>query len=271
MPNIKTKPTKDFTSIRNKMIRDKRLNLVDRGLLVTMLSYGKNWNFTIKGLASQMNDKESRIRTALKRLEKAGYLVRTRIRSEGRIVKWDYTFKDEVLTAEEIAAARRLKADFDKYNKSDDEQDIDIPEPSEKEENKNCNDSTECDPIYERKKYTELIKENISFDDLADWLSYKEAMDIVNIMVDQVCSQKPYEIINSDKYPREVVKDVFLKADIYCVQETVSKMRAVFGIRNNSKYFVSTLFNTTRTYNFDEGCENRSADYLFEQTQKNKK
>ena len=30
MPNIKTKPTKDFTSIRNTMIRDKRLNLVDK-------------------------------------------------------------------------------------------------------------------------------------------------------------------------------------------------------------------------------------------------
>lgn len=73
MPNIKTKPTKEFTAIRNKMIRDKRLNLVDRGLLVSMLSYGKKWTFSIKGLASQMNDGETRIRNALKRLEKAGY------------------------------------------------------------------------------------------------------------------------------------------------------------------------------------------------------
>ena len=266
MPNIKTKPTKDFTSIRNTMIRDKRLNLVDRGLLITMLSYGKNWNFTIKGLASQMNDKESRIRTALKRLEKAGYLVRTRIRFDGKIVKWDYTFKDEVLTEEEIAAARSIKADFDKYNKSDDEQDIDIPEPSEKEENKNCNDSTEYDPLYERKKYTEIIKENISFDNLADWLSYKEAMDIVNIMVDQVCSQKPTENIGGDKYPREVVKSIFLKADINCVQTAVYNMREIFGIKKPRKYFITTLFNVARTYNFDEGYENRSADYMYEKS-----
>ncbi len=266
MPNIKTKPTKDFTSIRNKMIRDKRLNLVDRGLLVTMLSYGKNWNFTIKGLASQMNDKESRIRTALKRLEKAGYLVRTRIRSEGRIVKWDYTFKDEVLTEEEIATARSINVDSKEYNKSDDKHDADIPEPPENEKNDSCNESAEYDPLYERKKYTEIIKENISFDDLADWLSYKEAMDIVNIMVDQVCSQKPTEDIGGDKYPREVVKDVLLKADIDCVQTAVSNMRKTFGIRNPRKYFISTLFNVTKTYSFDEGCENRSADYMYEKS-----
>ncbi len=266
MPNIKSKPKKDFTTIRNKMIRDKRLGLVERGLLVTMLSYSKNWKITIKGLASQMPDGVSRIAKALKRLEEVGYLVRTRIYFDGKISKWDYTFKDEVLTEEEIAAASNTNVYSDIHFKSDDEQDIDVSELPENIENNSCNDSTEYDPLYERKKYTEIIKENISFDDLADWLSYEEAKDIVNIMVDQICSQNPTENIGGDKYPREVVKDVFLKADIYCVQKTVSKMRAVFGIRNNSKYFVSTLFNTTRTYNFDEGCENRSADYLFEKT-----
>ena len=83
MPNIKSKPTRNFTTIRNSMIRDKNLKCMDRGMLVTLLSYGKNWKFSIKGLSTQMPDSEESIRKSLIRLEKAGYLVRTKIYENG--------------------------------------------------------------------------------------------------------------------------------------------------------------------------------------------
>lgn len=85
-----------FTVVDNYALRDENLSLKARGLLVTMLSLPDNWQFSENGLCSIFKkDGQSSIRSGLKELEEAGYLVRTRTRdSLGRVSSVDWTIYD---------------------------------------------------------------------------------------------------------------------------------------------------------------------------------
>lgn len=100
MPKLRKNVSADFTVIHNVMIRDYNLGATERGLLVTMLSLPDNWNFSIKGLAKILPDGVTKISTALKNLEKYGYLIRKRIYTNGKISDWEYIFSDEPMTDE---------------------------------------------------------------------------------------------------------------------------------------------------------------------------
>ena len=85
-----------FTVVDNYALRDENLSLKARGLLVTMLSLPDSWQFSENGLCPIFKkDGQSSIRSGLKELEEAGYLVRTRTRdSLGRVSSVDWTIYD---------------------------------------------------------------------------------------------------------------------------------------------------------------------------------
>ena len=85
---------KDFTTVHNDFLKDIELGITARGLLITMLSLPEDWNFSIAGLASILKDGEHKIATALKELEKLGYLVRIRKCKAGKVYDWEYIISD---------------------------------------------------------------------------------------------------------------------------------------------------------------------------------
>lgn len=90
----------DFTVVHNVFIRDQRLDLKCRGLLLTMLSLPDGWHFSIRGLATLFPDGYEATQKALKRLEEYGYLKRSRIYENNMIVEWEYAFSDEPIFCE---------------------------------------------------------------------------------------------------------------------------------------------------------------------------
>ena len=91
MAKIRVFKETDYTVLDNGIFRDKNLSLKARGLLVTMLSLPENWNYTIEGLTVILKDGKDSIRSALKELEEAGYLVRNRIRNDkGQLTETEY-------------------------------------------------------------------------------------------------------------------------------------------------------------------------------------
>ena len=84
-----------YTVIDNEAIRDDNLSLKALGLLVKLLSFPDNWEFSENGLEKIFKqDGQTSIRSGLKELEKHGYLKREKIRDEkGRIkkVEWQIT------------------------------------------------------------------------------------------------------------------------------------------------------------------------------------
>lgn len=114
--------------------------------------------------------------------------------------------------------------------------------------------------------YTEVVKQNIGYGYLGDWLTvdgrdgYAEADNIVGFIVDEICSTLPYTTLRGTNFPRSVIKSKMLRANIYMVENVLVNMAKVDNIKNFRKYFISALYNEVLTYHFNEGCESRWAD-----------
>ena len=132
----------------------------------------------------------------------------------------------------------------------------------------NKNDAADVNDRYkaeEREAYSDLVRQNIGYYHLGDWLTvdgrdgYKEADDIVRYIVDEICSPLPSLTVKDHEIPRSVVQATMLRANIYMVESALEKMAEVDGIKDFRKYFIATLYNEVLTYNFSDGCERRWA------------
>ena len=73
---------KNYTTMSNVHLRDLNLSLKARGLLSTILSLPDNWNYSIGGLASICKESETCIKSGLKELKEAGYMVIEKLYSD---------------------------------------------------------------------------------------------------------------------------------------------------------------------------------------------
>ena len=106
------------------------------------------------------------------------------------------------------------------------------------------------DWMRERESYRELILENIEYDILVQ----NERMDrdrldeLVELMVDTVCSNREMIRIAGDDYPAEVVKSRFLKIDSSHIEYVLERMREnTTYVRNIKKYLLAALYNAPVT------------------------
>lgn len=115
--------------------------------------------------------------------------------------------------------------------------------------------------------YTELMKQQLEYDKLGEWLSYDgkdgyaEADEIIGFIVSEICSPLPYVYIKKTKFPREVVRSVLLRTNLGMVEETILKITKIDDIRYYQRYFISTLYETATSYHFDANCSSRWAEY----------
>ena len=96
----------NFTIIENECLQDPTLDIPERGLLVTMLSLPDDWDFSGIGLAAILPCGKSRVFSSLKKIEKAGYLRRTRICDKnGRFIDWLYEISGKPIFGQKIDAS----------------------------------------------------------------------------------------------------------------------------------------------------------------------
>lgn len=82
MPVMRVNRNKNYTTMSNVHLRDLNLSLKARGLLSTILSLPDNWNYSIGGLASICKENETCIKSGLKELKEAGYMVVEKLYSD---------------------------------------------------------------------------------------------------------------------------------------------------------------------------------------------
>ena len=104
--------------------------------------------------------------------------------------------------------------------------------------------------MRDRERYRELILENIEYDILIQ----NERMDrdrldeLVELMVDTVCSRRETIRIAGDDYPAEVVKSRFLKLNSSHIEYVLDRMREnTTYVRNIKKYLLAALYNAPAT------------------------
>lgn len=91
---LRTLKSSCYTVIDNCVFKDRTLSYRAKGLLCTMLSLPDGWDFNIEGLATLSSDGTTAVKSTLKELEKAGYLMRRQIREKGKIVDTEYTIAE---------------------------------------------------------------------------------------------------------------------------------------------------------------------------------
>ena len=111
MAIIRQKRKERFSIVDNKVIEDERLSFKARGLLIYMLSKPDDWKFHTEELAKHSSQEGlSAVRTALKEIEKCGYLRRKRERSP----KGTFTSQDWLLTDKPSVAPQAENPHVDK-------------------------------------------------------------------------------------------------------------------------------------------------------------
>lgn len=119
-----------------------------------------------------------------------------------------------------------------------------------KENNPNqsiVSDGTDGIDLSEREDYLELIQENIEYDCFEK--SEQEKVDeLVEIMLDVVCSTKSTIRVNSEEMPKEVVKSRFLKLTHEHIEYVLLALKKnTSDVKNIKVYLITALYNAPTT------------------------
>ena len=94
MPVIRIEKTKNYTVMSNEHLRDPALSLAARGLMSMMLSLPDDWDYSVNGLLTLCKEGRTVVQRSLSEMEKAGYLTRQRINTEGGRFTYEYTLTE---------------------------------------------------------------------------------------------------------------------------------------------------------------------------------
>ena len=100
----KVKKDSHFTVISNKLLRSKKLNPKQKGLLLKVLSLPNTWRFSVSGIVRICKEGNSAIKARLAELTELGYLVRTQLKSnesKNHCFEFVYEFFEIALSKED--------------------------------------------------------------------------------------------------------------------------------------------------------------------------
>ena len=279
MAVFRIEKTRDYTVMSNHHLRDKSLSLKAKGLLSLMLSLPEEWDYTTKGLARICKDGVDSICAGVRELEEHGYVIRQRVRNpNGQLGAIEYTILEQprppepkpekperenpVLdnpeqaspVLEEPEQGNPAQLNTNRSSKEKSKKDLSSTEGSNpvlsSPQTPRGSDRKGRDRMRERESYRELILENIEYDCLIQnhRLDRDRLDELVELMVDTVCSHRETIRIAGDDYPAEVVKSRFLKLDSSYIEYVLDRMREnTTYVRNIKKYLLAALYNAPAT------------------------
>lgn len=102
--------------------------------------------------------------------------------------------------------------------------------------------------IEERNTYERMIKDNIEYDIMLQRYEKEWLDEIIEIMVDVVCSKEPYIRINKQNYPQAVVKSRFLKIDSSHIEYIYLALKEnTSNVRNIRAFLITTIYRSLET------------------------
>tara|TARA_R110001606_G_scaffold62772_2_gene145825 strand:+ start:1448 stop:2119 length:672 start_codon:yes stop_codon:yes gene_type:complete len=111
MDVVRVIKSKDYTTICNRIFKDKRLSLKAKGLLAMLLSFSNHWDLSIMGLESILKEGRTSIRSTLNELILNGYVEREQIRKNGMFLGVDYTVFESPKTHKPITDNSKTEND----------------------------------------------------------------------------------------------------------------------------------------------------------------
>ena len=282
MAVFRVERNKGYTVMSNHHLRNKELSLKAKGLLSQMLSLPEDWDYTLAGLSFINREKIDAIREAVKELERAGYIVRSRERDEkGRLRGTDYVIFEQPQTSpvsdlptldnptlEKPTQEKPTLENPTQLNK--DIQKTDLPKKEKSNTDLSSNHSipilspnpsplreetaeperkgTEAADAYS--VYEEIIKDNIEYEHFIKHTNIDRGRldEIVSLILETVCTKRKTIRIAGDDYPAELVKAKFMKLNSSHIEFVFDCMKEnTTKIRNIKQYLKAVLFNAPNT------------------------
>ena len=264
MSVFRVERSEGYTVMSNHHLRNKALSLKAKGLLSQMLSLPEDWDYTLAGLAHINREKIDAIREAVKELERAGYIVRSRARDEkGRLRGAEYviyekpqqpvlekpTLENPTLdnpTQEKptLEKPTQLNKDLSSTDKSSNDSiqsraAAALPEPARREASKEVD-------------YRDFIRENIELDAL--YARHPDDAEILTemyeLLVETVSARRKYTRVAGSDFPHESVKSRLLKLNSEHIRFVLDGLKQnTTQIRNVKQYLLAALFNAPVTFN----------------------
>ena len=279
MAVFRVEKNRGYTVMSNHHLRNKDLSLKAKGLLSQMLSLPEDWDFTLKGLSLINREQIDAIRAAVRELEQAGYIVRSRERdSQGRLRGADYIIYEQPQPVPDLPTLENPTLDNPTQEKPTQEKPTQLNKDiSNTEKSTTDGLNTESIPILSPPSpladgaagppkrngkeaatqsaieiYREIIMDNIEYFHLVqNTRTDRELLDeIVDLLVETVCSARKTIRIAGDDYPAELVKAKLMKLDSSHIEFVIDCLRKnTTEIRNIKKYLLASLFNAPSTIN----------------------
>ena len=276
MSVFRVEKNKGYTVMSNHHLRNHTLSLKAKGLLSQMLSLPEDWDYTLQGLAQINKESIDAIREAVRELERAGYIKRSRERDERGCLRGTvYTIYEQphaeptpeeptqekpaldnptlekpMLDFPTLENPTQLNTESTKKRKRQ-SKDLSItdsiPFPSGFPESP-TQKRTETKGTFE--SYRELILENIDYDVLASdpRVDHEQLDEIIDLVQETVCSTRSRIRVAGNDYPAEVVRSKLLKLNgehirfvVDCLKQNTTR------IRNIRQYLLAMLFNAPST------------------------
>ena len=261
MAIFRVEKNRSYTVMSNVHLRDRSLSLKAKGLLSLILSLPDGWDYTLKGLARLSADGLDATRAAVRCLEKSGYISRRQLYDhQGRFAKNEYTVYEapqlvspppalplsENPTTDNPATGKPLSEKPALINTNQ----VTTKESITDSINYPSINLDGMDEMGQRERYEDLIRENLEVELLSQDRRYDldRINEIVEIMLDAVCSTSPTIRINGENIPQQVVKSRFLKLNSSHVEYVLHAMQDnPSNIRNIRAYLLTALYNAPVT------------------------
>ena len=278
MSVFRVEKNKGYTVMSNHHLRNHALSLKAKGLLSQMLSLPEDWDYTLQGLAQINKESIDAIREAVRELERAGYIKRSRERDERGCLRGTvYTIYEQPHAEPTPEEPTQEKPALDNptlekpmLEKPTLENPMQLNTKSIKKRKRQSTDLSITDsipfpsgfpetPVQKRteaketfESYRELILENIDYDVLAgDPCVDREQLDeIVALVQETVCSTRSRIRVAGNDYPAEVVRSKLLKLNSEHIRFVMDCLKQnTTRIRNIRQYLLAMLFNAPSTMN----------------------
>ena len=276
MSVFRVEKNKGYAVMSNHHLRNHTLSLKAKGLLSQMLSLPEDWDYTLKGLAQINRESIDAIREAVRELEQAGYITRSRERDERGCLRGTiYTIYEQPHTeptpeepAQEKPALEKPTLEKPMLDFPTLENPTQLITKDTKKRKRQSKDLSITDsipfpsgfpdaPVQKRtetkgtfESYRELILENIDYDILASdpHVDREQLDEIAQLVQETVCSTRDRIRVGGNDYPAEIVRAKLLKLTgehirfvMDCLKQNTTR------IRNIRQYLLSMLFNAPST------------------------
>ena len=276
MAVFRVEKTKNYTVMANHHLKDRRLSLRSKGLLSVMLSLPEEWDYTLKGLAVISKEGVDAIGEAVKELERAGYIIRSRQRDDhGRLRGMEYVIYEQPQQSGtnppgrenpvQVKPAQVKPAQAKPVQASPAQAEPEQAAPAQENPPQSIPqkeiikisstqasnpDPINPDPPFDMESVRRLVRRNLSYDVLVQDERFPAGRldEIVDLITETLCSRRETMSVAGDEYPARAVKDKLLRLNSLHIEYVLNCLdRNTTQVHNIKKYLLATLFNAPST------------------------